>query len=290
MDGAWRGGLTMVDGIIDGDEISTAEDTDSNAIFRHRLELAMAWRSTLSDHQRLAQHEIYIRIREKDFRAISLDPCNPCGRLMHRGGSDIKGYTDIHKAILSAGQSASTGYVPGNKKPEHRIQAFLIREALTHDLRFGHVFHGFETKFDELIFVTDEIRLNNGKLRADIIAIGVVQNSYFPILIELKCGRLLTKLVNQLNNARDWLQSGHSAQSNFHEFLCAVSGVAEISPFKDMLRLIIWPASESGKEAKGVAAARASGILIAQYSQHSSGGYKFALDHATNSTAEKADH
>ncbi len=160
------------------------DSNDWAAILDNRAKLGKEWCDSLNDHKRLAEGDRYIRIRGRDFRAVSLNPGNPCGRLLYRCGAKIKGHRDIRKAIESADQSAPIGYAPGNNKPEQKIQAFLIREALINkkDLRFDHLFEGFGTNFKELIFVTDEPRLDNGKLRPDVIAVGSIDGqNYFPV-------------------------------------------------------------------------------------------------------------
>lgn len=255
---------------------SRAKDGEDVKMER-RVQLGKEWRDHLSDHKRLAECERYIRIRGKDFRAVSLSPDNPCGRLLRENGSKIQGSRNIRKAIEDASCSAPA-YSPGNNKPEHKVQAFLIREALQNDLRFGRLFEGFGQKFDDILFVTDEFRLDNGKLRADLIAIGRIDAQYFPVLIELKAHRELTRLIDQLNGAKDLLEKDDRVRGCFDSLLCAVSGVDRIDRHREMVRLIIWPGSESGRESRSVREARERGILMARYSCHPDGGYRFALD------------
>ena len=150
---------------------------------------------------------------------------------------------------------------PGADKPEHRVQAYLIREALREGLRFHQAFQGFGKEFDELMFVTDELSLEAGedKLRADMIAVGGLNGEYFPVFIELKNGRELTTLKAQLNKANTMLWENTEARSVFAEFLNAVAGVKVDTSAKARL-MMIWPKSPSGKESKGVREARRSRV------------------------------
>ena len=60
----------------------------------------------------------------------------------------------------------------------------MIHHALMHDMRLDGRINGFLSHFDELIFITDELKA--GEIRADIIALGGKDGKYFPVFIELK--------------------------------------------------------------------------------------------------------
>lgn len=256
---------------------SMARNNNWTAILEERVKLGEEWRDRLSDHEELAKDGRYIRIRGRDFRAISVNPKNPCGRLLDASGSEIKKSRDIDRAIASAkASSPDKEYKPGNEKTEMTIQAFLIREALLNNLSFYHLFEKFDEKFDELFFVTDEMRFGDGKVKPDIIAVGRHSGKFFPVLIELKVDKKLKKLEEQLNNAKNILDKDKKIQELFIKFLCAVAKADSID-YSRTLRLLIWPRSESGNEAPKVAKARDRGILMAQYSCNN-GKYSFALD------------
>ncbi|MGA2675037.1 MAG: hypothetical protein ABSE99_17620 [Terracidiphilus sp.] len=143
-----------------------------------------------------------------------------------------------------------------NAKPEHKIQASLIHWALLHDLTFHHCFDDFDHVFDELFFVTDEF--SAGDIRADIIALGRKADRYFPVFIELKVDRLLTRLICQLDAAKE---AAAISQDDFIEFLSAATGVEkERIDFKPQL-IIVWHESKSGIESETVRKARGKGYM-----------------------------
>ena len=133
-------------------------------------------------------------------------------------------------------------------------------------LRFHQSFQGFGNEFDELIFVTDELNLEAGEnaLRADMIAVGGRNGAYFPVFIELKNGRELTKLKMQLNKANEMLWENEETRIVFAAFLKAVAGV-EVDTSAKAKRMIIWPKSPSGNESESVKKARREGFLIADF-------------------------
>ena len=281
----------------DGESASMNRDDDWTPLLENRVVLGKAWRDRLVDHKRLADTGRYIRILGKSVRAISIDHKNPCGSLLYSnttrqdGARKEVGSTKtiekakaceiVQRAIDDASPDISeTGSGELKKKPELRIQASLIREALLHDLRFDHLFKDFKFTFDELFFVTDELSLNHGKVRADMVAVGGLNGAYFPVLIELKKDRLFDRLEKQLNNAQSILNEDKAKRDVFDDFLCAVSGVDKIDRSKPILRMLIWPKSESGKEDERVATARRKDLLMANYfpKDFPDGKFEFKLD------------
>ena len=147
-----------------------------------------------------------------------------------------------------------------NAKPEHRIQASLIHWALQHDLAFHHCFDDFDHVFDELFFVTDE--LSAGDIRADIIALGRKGDTYFPVFIELKVHRQLSRLIEQLKAAKEAMGI---AKDDFFEFLSAATGIGKESIVFEPKSILVWPKSLSGKESKTVITARHNGYITAEF-------------------------
>lgn len=250
-----------------------------------RIERAKQWREEMPTHEQLAKNYRYVRILGKSFRAISISPANPCGRLLRKDNNNVvSGCATITAAILSA-QGAhpydhDADFKPARHiavkadtpaKPEHKIQAFLIRHALMSGQKLDGILKGFDAELDELIFVTDE--LSTGELRADIIALGGKNGRYFPVFIELKVKRELKRLMAQLEGAQALM---NIAGTDFINMLSAASGIPNEKISFDGYRLmIVWPPVSGGKEDSRVEAARSKGFLFAEYSQQGDTGYAF---------------
>jgi len=257
--------------------------TDLQQCLKNRVELARQWRDEagLEVHKKLAGDFIYVRINGAGFRPISISPQNPCGRLIKSNGKQLLGTRKIKNAISAAERAmpaAHFGPAKGkeNAKPEHRIQASLIHWALQHDLAFHHCFDDFNHVFDELLFVTDELKA--GDIRADIIALGRKGDTYFPVFIELKVGRELSRLLEQLEAAKDAMST---AKDDFIQFLSAVTGIEECIVSEPRL-ILVWPSSDSGKESKTVRVARDKGYITGEF--HPDGRICFAGGTAQRTT------
>ncbi len=235
-----------------------------------RFERVKQWREEMPTHEQLAKNYRYVRILGKSFRAISISPANPCGRLIKKGGSKpVEGKPSIKAAIQSALNAED--YAPNADKKELKIQAFLIRHALMNGQKLHGVLKGFDDELDELIFVTDE--LSTGELRADIIALGGKNGQYFPVFIELKVKRELKRLMEQLEGAQALM---NIAGKDFIKMLSAASGIPNEKISFDGYRLmIVWPPVSGGNEVNRVEGARSKGFLFAEYSQQDDAGYEF---------------
>ncbi len=222
--------------------------TESNWI-RHiteRTRCLAEWRGSQQEVQRLAEQSIYIRVGGGLFRAVSVHPENPCGRLIRReGGKDIGVVKRLGTALKNAVEAAPANAVkPANNKPEHVVQAGLIHHALRHNLLLSDRFKGFSAFFDELMFVTDELAA--GDIRADIIALGRKNAKYLPVFIELKAIRSFERVVQQLINAQGKMAI---AKDPFLDMLASATGIAAHSiVFDDYKLLIAWPETRSGNE------------------------------------------
>ena len=221
--------------------------------------LAEASRKNLAEIKKLAEEHKYIRIGGDGYRPVSIHWNNPCGRLLEQGADNQQipevtvadpkdAASELQKVICTAKEAKpASSYQPGNEKPEHTVQAGLIHHALTNGLRLdgqnGRL-QGFDEFFDELLFVSDESRLNaNGKVRSDILAVGSKDGICFPVFIELKATRALTQVVGQLANA---LAEAMLHKESFLEMLSAATGKSDIQFERNKL-LIVWPRSLSGK-------------------------------------------
>ncbi|MDE2005877.1 MAG: hypothetical protein KGI51_04860 [Rhodospirillales bacterium] len=242
-------------------------------LIESRIELGREWRRRLADHKELASASRYVRILGRTFRPVSISDRNPCGHLRHKDKDrEIEGRRDLEK-IVAETRSATSGE-PKAGKPEHGVQAFLIRAAMQKELRFGANLSGFSDLFEELIFITDEFSLDNGKVRADIVALARKPQQqrqdarFFPVFIELKAKRTLTTVLKQLRNAHDLLWKNERARRAFVQFLSAVSGVPtdQIDQNPEApRRMVIWPKSSSGEEVPEVEAARKDGFLFVEF-------------------------
>ena len=246
------------------------KSTDWLKHLRNMAQLAKQWRDEgLEVHNKLAADSIYVRINGTGFRPISICQQNPCGRLVKSNGAPLLGTTKIKNAIRAvehAMPAAHFGPAKGkaNAKPEHKLQASLIHWALLHDLDFHHCFDDFNHVFDELFFVTDEF--SAGDIRADIIAIGRKGETYFPVFIELKVKRQLSRLKEQLDAAKKAMRIG---EDDFLEFLSAVTGIEKRRIESEPTLILIWPESASGIESDAVTIARGEGYMTAVFLQDS---------------------
>jgi hypothetical protein len=202
----------------------------------------------------LAEKWIYIRVRGDKYRPVSIHRDNPCGSLkrLNGSGSEIGDTKFLDTAIKNADEAApANAKKPGNKKPEHVVQAGLIHHALQHDMLLNGQLNGFSDVFDELIFVTDELKA--GDIRADIIALGGKGGKYFPVFIELKAIRSFNRVLEQLTVAR---QETAKVKSIFVEMLVKGTGkTAERISFDEYKLLVVWPEAPSGKRKASAAEA-----------------------------------
>lgn len=184
----------------------------------------------------------YVRLNSTKFRAVSLDASNPCGHLL-RDGKIINAKT-IKSALIDAADSACNCHTPGNKKPEHKVQAYIIWQALTNPKGLPATLD-IADHADALWFVTDEIALP--PIRADVILLGERHGKYFPVFIELKHGRT-TDVGNQVKRAQAIAQE---VGKEFCQFLAAATGMPlEDIQMEEFKTLVIWgAASKEGPHA-----------------------------------------
>ncbi|MCB1606122.1 MAG: hypothetical protein KDI71_03965 [Xanthomonadales bacterium] len=185
------------------------------------------------DAASLAKNDRYIRIGGNGFRPISIRLGHPCGALPGVAGP----VASFAKALAAAEREGDTSGSSGNAKPEHRLQAYLIRSALIAPDQLPSLL-GCSDIFDELHFVTDELKLD--EIRADLIFLARKEDRYFPVLMELKVSRQLKRLEEQLAAARSAL-SEHADQARAF-MSAAVGGVqAEQIDMAQPCCVIVWP-------------------------------------------------
>ena len=211
-----------------------------------RAKLLTNWRSKPQIMEALADKWIYIRVGGDKYRPVSIHSDNPCGSLKKINGSESEiGCTkSLDTALKNADAAApANAKKPGNKKPEHVVQAGLIHHALQHDMLMNGRLSGFSDFFDELIFVTDELKAGN--IRADIIALGGKGGKYFPVFIELKGVRSFERVLKQLVDAQMEMTK---VKSSFLKMLVRGTGKTEESIVFDKHKLfVVWPKAPSGK-------------------------------------------
>jgi hypothetical protein len=211
-----------------------------------RGKLLINWRSQQQFMKELAERFIYIRVGGDKYRPVSVHFDNPCGSLKKLSGNEgeIGGTKSLRTALENASAAApANAKKPGNRKPEHVVQAGLIHYALLHDMKMNGRLKKFSDFFDELLFVTDELKA--GDIRADIIALGGKGGKYFPVFIELKGIRSFNRVLKQLVDAQEEMGK---FRSSFVEMLVKGTGKAvETIAFEEYKLLVVWPGPRSGK-------------------------------------------
>lgn len=195
------------------------------------------WRR--NDAAKLAHAHRYIRVGGNGFRAISIDPRQPCGELHGFPGS-VKSFSDALDRLKNLPVSDDPGS-PGNNKGEHRLQAYLIRMALTQSDGMPKLL-ACDDLFDELVFVTDELNFDN-VVRADMVFLGRKGDTYFPALVELKMQRDLDRLTKQLANAEAIVNAHPEAMSGFISAAVAPDLILDAQQIdvSATRSIIIWP-------------------------------------------------
>ena len=185
---------------------------------------------------KVAGKKRYVRINSSKFRAVSLDAENPCGHL-HRSNIEVRGKI-LKSALFEAADPECKNHVPGNAKPEHRVQAFTIWQALNDPQGLPKVL-GIADHVDALWFVTDELSLP--PIRADVILLGERAGRYFPVFVELKDGRT-TEVAAQLNDA---VKIASAVSAEFRQFLSAATGKpVDAIEMERAIPMAIWGSSD----------------------------------------------
>jgi hypothetical protein len=129
-------------------------------------------------------------------------------------------------------------------KPERRLQAHIIREALSNGRDLVPVL-GPGLPFEKLLLALDEVRLDppdRDVIRCDLLAVGYQQDRYEPVVIELKWGRQLAQLDRQL---RGFSARITEHQAAFENLLAGALGLAGKVSARRVHHVIVWPESAS---------------------------------------------
>ncbi len=188
---------------------------------------------------------IYIRVSYSGFRAISIHPKQPCGAVPGFTGyiQEFDKAKDLLERLPRVDQLSIEN--PGNNKPEHRLQAYLIYHSLVRERSMPEIL-GCKHRFDELTFVTDELKLEN--IRSDMLFLARKDDVFFPVVVELKNGRLLNRLQEQLQNTnRAMIESKLHFEAMFQAVIGKDANGLDIPiDFSRANRVIIWPRRDSG--------------------------------------------
>ncbi len=234
--------------------------SDTSGYFEELTKLVGKWRTAAKDDPSLHTERLvlnatggqgghrYVRLQRDGYRLISIDTENPCG---DAGSESCKTISEV-KTCIDGGYKAKT---PGNNKPEARLQAYLIYQCL----RYGpeHAARMLDPDgqlVDRLWFVADEVRLGDENIRPDMLFVGSKGRQAFPILAELKAGRNLSEVVEQLDGMQEAV-SAHTATASFSDFL--KQSVPQAAgdfhwAFEALQKWIIWPATSTGKSSPSV--------------------------------------
>ena len=226
-------------------------------LIKERFELMTKRAETLhvrkdTDALKLANEDKYIRICGESYRGVSLNDKSP---LIGIGDGAKKSET-----VLKHFKEKQAKILPDKvwkSKEERRVQAWLIKQALTNH-RSLLVPLGLKSHFEELLFCLDEVSLGDNKherddsqdrpkiVRSDILALGLRGGEYFPVLIELKYKRELDRLIDQLDNFIHDITCNSSVKDVFKNLLRTCSGVKETATLSnDFMKIIVWPKSKN---------------------------------------------
>lgn len=215
---------------------------ESDNIIQVRLE-QMADRATkrrvLLNSSSQLNPDCYIRVCGGGYSAVSLNEVTP---LMGFSQHNPKNIETILKHFKEREPR-----IPGRDAPERKIQNWLIKQSFHNNLDLKSPLGLDDEKYDELLFALDEISLedhdNGNKIRCDILAVGVKNGNAFPVLIELKSGRLKTELTKQINNFERQINNFRTGFENL--LSCCVGRPVSVS--ENIGKMIIWPtAGEAG--------------------------------------------
>jgi hypothetical protein len=235
------------------------------------------------------KNDCYVRIGGESFRAVSLKKDYPLCGCVKIGAKRL----EIIERHFNEFEKKQDKLQPSvlKKKKERTLQCWIIREALKSDRDLLGLLGIKGQHFDELRFALDEvslgdkhhkvcdipgINLKNEKkcnaVRCDLLAVGRRGSEIFPVIIELKSNRNMTRLKEQLHNFAELI--GHF-RDDFKNLLDVCTGL----PLNDytLRKIIIWPTPTSqvnNKTEMHLNELIYAGINVLEYNEESN-GYKF---------------
>lgn len=195
-----------------------------------------------------AENDRYIRINGDGYQAVSLkDETALCGY-----GKKTK---KLEKVQNNFHLNLVCNVEAIKKKRERRLQAYLIKQALSNDGSLIPAIPCLVIAFSELIFVTDEISFGDkntdGATRIDILAIGKLKGTasdsadYVPVCIELKHVRSL-EIDGQLKRAVNSVCGEGVNKTDRRHHIGTLINVFVGSnlqiDFDEVRKIIVWPA------------------------------------------------
>ncbi len=175
-------------------------------------------------------------------------------------GSNVKSLATI------CGHFEKNPKEPGRTVPEKELQAWMIREALLHNLSLRHVLKGpfrngdgSPRYFDDILFALDEVQLGDkyhpvplksggaGSVRCDMLCVGIKDGTGYPILVELKSERQLRTLMKQLGNFASLVMHDDGLRKRFECLLQSACGRENVNNVdaSQVLKSLVWPAPET---------------------------------------------
>lgn len=172
------------------------------AVQRAHLVAVTAWaRKIRADLQPLLDahgDRVHFRPSSTGVALVGLLPSRP-----QRGRSGVRNLQHLSANFEAEFAKSCRDVDQGRRTPEKALQSFLIRTAQCNQRRIlplNDASRATKTPV-ELLFVTDEIALpdaSGGRLVCDVLALRVDGNRMVPVAIELKSGREMARLVEQV--------------------------------------------------------------------------------------------
>ena len=245
---------------------------------RQRLQKTIAWaqriRAELQPILEAHGDRVHFRPSSTGVAMVGLLPERP-----QRGKSGLRDLARVaadFEAVFAAHcKDIDHGRVTGEKK----LQSWLIRDAYTHDRKLDatNTASANTNAPVELVFTSDEISLptDTGKIVCDILALRVDGGRTTPVLLELKDDRMLTRLVEQVENYSALIDDHADLFTDLFGALLG-QGVVFDGPTE---KWTVWPAAGDDVDPRETNL-RERGIRVVGYREDGAGGYGFRVGQA----------
>jgi hypothetical protein len=199
---------------------------------KRRLDSIIAWAQRIKNElSGVGDHvPVYFRPASRGIAMVSIAQDRP--QVGKSGIHNLRALADRFDELYQ--QYCMQG--PSRPTPEKRLQSYLIAYALKHDRRIRCLEHSGE----EIYFVTDEMSLPtcNGKLVCDILAAAHKDDSWHPMLIELKSERAMKRLIEQLNGFSGLIEQHREVFANLASTVLGIP-IQWSGPTQ---KVLVWPA------------------------------------------------
>lgn len=216
----------------------------SDEVMRCRLNKMTEWakerREFLDKRSEDWDIDWHVRIGGNGFRAVSLNDERP---LLGFGS----GPSDNLKTVIRHFERNKVKNL-GRSTPEKRAQAWLIKQAINHNLNLKTPLGLDGSIYEALFFALDEVSFGHKQL--DILAVGVCGGRANPVLVELKSGRHLTGKNDLLPQLEKYANELKKYEPECKNLLQACIG-RDID-FSKIGKIMVWPKSTSGKPSDSV--------------------------------------